>query len=189
MGVNHSLSKSGWWSNLLDFGQDIFKPRRLSLSLNQLNISNKIGINQSEVSRLENGLVKPRDVPTFNSVCQAYCLTNQEKLAYSRLVYGINPHYQMPESVYEYLSKHVQVIYELNRSGRMSVAIQMSTNLRVFIRGLLESYGLDTRLHHVLGRLVFEESIARWDSDISADGRNKVVELIAASEKDRSQIK
>src|SRR3989344_6769782 len=137
MSTDLGYLKSHWWSNLLDFGQDVLVVKRKVLGLSQKEISNYTGLNQSEISRLENGLVRPRGVPTFQLICKAYRLTETEIKDYSRLITGTISSHSYNDSLLELLKTQVVTVYELNRSGYPFLAIRQSQLLRGFIENLI----------------------------------------------------
>jgi len=81
--------KMHWRSRLLDFGEDVLLEKRRKLRKTQLEISKNIGLNQSQISRLERGLTRPLDIPTIEAVCSAYKLSLKEKQEYFKLSLGI----------------------------------------------------------------------------------------------------
>lgn len=176
--------KSNWWSNLLDFGQDVLIVRRKALGLTQENISNKTGLNQSEISRLECGLVRPRDVPTFHQVCKAYRLTETEIRDYSKLITGSTSRNSYNESVLELLKTQVETVYELNRSGYPFLAIRQSQLLRDFVENLIKDpsqSGIHADLGEIFARLTLEESVALWDSNPKINLKQNIPEILKKS--------
>lgn len=178
MGNSVDVYGSGWWSNLLDFGQDVLKAKRIKLGLSQFYISSKVGLNQSEISRIENGLARPNDIPTYELICRVYQLTNQERQNYSQLIYGSSSINNIQTPIIELLKSQAQVVYETSRSAQTSTAIKMSTVLRQKIMDLVNSNGYEKDLFLILGRLVLEESVARWDSDTSVKTQESILNIV-----------
>lgn len=51
------------WQNsrLQEFGEEVLRPKRLKLGLTQQQMSQRVGVDQSRISRIERGLGKPDD--------------------------------------------------------------------------------------------------------------------------------
>lgn len=88
-------AKSNWWSRLQDFGEEVLRPqRREKLGLTQAQMAKRIGVDQSRISRIEQGGGKPKDYPTAQAYATAYQLNKKQTRDWFHLLFG-NPSYDV----------------------------------------------------------------------------------------------
>lgn len=181
--MNASLEslRSNWWSNLLDFGQDVLIPKRKSLGLTQDDVSRMSGLGQSEISRIEGGFARPKDVSCFNSLCSVYRLTEDEKRIYAKLVLGTDLSQEKIESEFlcSFLRGQTEIIYELNRSGNPNLAVKQAKLANYIVGPFIKSVNCKDEILIEEARLRFllEESVAFWDSS-NMENIDKVIDDI-----------
>lgn len=166
-----SAQKSSWCADLSEFGEVVLKPRREKLGLTQQQIAKIVGLNQSQISRIEQGLSRPADPPTLDSIVNAYRLNQKEKDYLCQLFVGVETiRAKVGETltpVLDLLDKQTSFIARANRSGNPQVAAQHAGSIRDWIsktKGLFGKAIWDTEFPIILSRLLLEESAAIWDT-------------------------
>src|SRR6266567_1202595 len=124
--------QSFWRSNLYEFCEEVLVVNRKKYKLSQKTIAGNLGINQSEVSRIERGIVKPKNIVITKSICDVYRLNLHEKQKYLELTSGIS-NYIDTSLVASLLDSQIDSIAILNRSGSPMPAITQSKQLREWI--------------------------------------------------------
>ena len=180
MNLTSDSLRSNWWSNLLDFGLDVLQSNRKNMGVSQAQIANTTGLNQSEISRIENGLARPKDITNFELICKAYKLTDHQRNQYSTLVLG-TVQTSKENDLLSLLMSQIDMIYELNRSGQPILSIRQSQMLRSFIQNSLPSSSNKTDLCEIMARITLEESVARWDSDSDRKYRTDISNILQNS--------
>jgi len=188
---NYEDNKSFWWSMLLEFGEDVLATKRKKTGQTQADIAIKTGLNQSEISRIESGFTKPRDLPTIDAICQAYQLSNSEKAKYIELTTGYTSQNigESEEIINNLLEGQIPFIAHTNRSGSPRIAIEQAELIMNWIESQnisLDKYGQNTL--NKISYLLLEESAAWWDTTTTQliDGRtagllNKMQQLTTIS--------
>jgi transcriptional regulator with XRE-family HTH domain len=160
------VDRSHNWSLLLEFGEQILIPARKKTKLTQKEISKRLGLNQSEVSRIERGITKPKDHFTIIAICEIYKLNPQEKNQFLQLCSGIEQSIDAStkDLLNDLLQNQIGYIAKLNRSGYPNAAIQHSANLRDWLNNYSYSKHLiNDTIKEKLLHLLLEESAAWWD--------------------------
>lgn len=128
-------------------------------------------MNQSQISRIEQGLSRPSDPPTLDSIVNAYHLNQKEKDYLCQLFVGVETiRARVGESltpVLDLLDEQTSFIARANRSGNPQVAAQHAGSIRDWVsktKGLFGKAIWDTELPIILSRLLLEESAAIWDT-------------------------
>jgi transcriptional regulator with XRE-family HTH domain len=155
--------QSFWRSNLYEFCEEVLVANRKKYKLSQKTIANNLGINQSEVSRIERGIVKPKNIVITKSICDIYRLNLHEKQKYLELTSGIS-NYTDTSLVASLLDSQIDSIAILNRSGSPMPAITQSKLLREWITSNINlndksNFYINEKISHLL----LEESAAWWD--------------------------
>lgn len=168
---NLSAQKSSWWADLSEFGETVLKQKREKLGLTQQQIAKIVGLNQSQISRIEQGLSRPSDPPTLDSIVNAYHLNQKEKDYLCQLFVGVETiRSKVGESltpVLDLLDEQTSFIARANRSGNPQVAAQHAGSIRDWIsktKGLFGKAIWDTEFPIIMSRLLLEESAAIWDT-------------------------
>jgi len=79
----------GWRAKLYEFGQSVLRPQREAvLELTQQQIADKVGIHQTEISRIESGTT-PKDYPTAQAIAECYRLDQEATNEYLHLLSGL----------------------------------------------------------------------------------------------------
>lgn len=166
MKANIGAQKSFWWVSLLEFGEDVLAKKRRFSKLTQQDISQKCGLSQSEISRIERGLAKPRDIPTIKAVCDVYQLSKSEKERYLELTTGlINLKSQDDYSlIKELIESQIQFVSLTNRRGNPKIAIDQAELLVNWLDHSFEkTMKKDPYISQAISLLILEESAAWWD--------------------------
>jgi transcriptional regulator with XRE-family HTH domain len=71
--------KNNLWRDRWNFGLDVLRKKRIQKPLNQQQMAELVGLDQTTVSRIEAGGEKPRDVVTALAICQFYGLDPEER--------------------------------------------------------------------------------------------------------------
>jgi len=153
---------SYWWSSLMEFGEEVLVRNRKKIRLSQQEIANKLNLSQSEISRIERGLVRPHSLPAVREFCDVYQLTSSQKKKYLELINGISLIHSA--DLNNLLQNQVQFIARLNRSGYPKIAIKQFENLRTWL--VLNTNfkdGANSASIQIFSRLLLEESAAWWD--------------------------
>ncbi|KKS41499.1 MAG: hypothetical protein UV05_C0054G0007 [candidate division CPR1 bacterium GW2011_GWA2_42_17] len=165
-----SAQKSSWWGDLSEFGETVLKQKRQNLGLTQQQVAKIVGLNQSQISRIEQGLSRPSDPPTLDSIAKAYHLNQKEKEYLYQLFVGVETiKTKIGESltpVLDLLDKQTSFIAHANRSGNPQVASDHAKSIREWIsktKGLFGKSIWNTEFPMILSRLLLEESAAIWD--------------------------
>lgn len=156
--------RSFLFSALYEFCEEILLPKRKQQGLTQKDVSKKLDLNQSEISRIERGLVRPKDMATIQAVCNLYDLTLAEKQKYFSLTTGISQEKNLIDTMTSLLNEQTNFIAQLNRSGHPKTAIEHCKHLRNWVESLISfsEYNNKNLLGSIL-HLLLEESAAWWD--------------------------
>ncbi len=158
--------RSYWWTSLLEFGEEVLIRKRKKLGLSQQDIAIKCSLNQSEISRFEKGLAKPRDVPTLELLCAVYQLGPAERERYIQLTTGFIPPQKQEdlEPILSLIKNQIEFISRTNRAGNPKVAITQAELLTSWFNGFFDRAVLDKpKLREQLALIMLEESAAWWD--------------------------
>lgn len=135
---------------------------RLKLNITQTEIARICGISQSEVSRLERGLVTPKDIPSFESVCVSYKLDIIQKDKYAELVLGRKSKTITNDLVPPLLKLQVNNILDLHKRGNPLLAYEQAKSLREWYTnntGVITEKALE-----YISELILLESSCLWDT-------------------------
>ncbi len=155
--------KSYWRSELYEFCEEAFVNNRKAFKLTQKRISSILGLNQSEISRIERGVTTPKDITTIEAICAAYRLTPAQRSKYLELTYGL-PTNNTSDLLSELVDTQTAFIANLNRSGSPMLAIKQSENLREWLENnIVLANGNNANIKDKICHLLLEESAAWWD--------------------------
>ena len=157
------VKKSFWWSSLSEFCEEVLVPKRKKQGLTQIDISNHTGLSQSEVSRLERGIVKPRDNPTINSIFDAYKLTSSEKKEFIDILTASITIEKVDSTTTSLLDSQIKQISYLARSGSPKIA---GNSADLTIDWIESTFGNNLNSEIALRKalLLIESSAAKWDT-------------------------
>lgn len=178
--------RSYWWTSLLEFGEDVLVSRRKQRGLTQQNIAVKCGLNQSEISRFEKGLAKPRDVPTLETLCTVYDLGPAERQRYIELTTGFTPTSKQEgiEPILNLIKNQIAFISHTNRAGNPKVAINQAELLISWLDGYFDRRVLQSpQWREQLALILLEESAAWWDISEPQKISSFTVPLLSRMEK------
>lgn len=178
MGGNINSIKSHWWTQLSEFGEEVLLQRRKKYYVTQSQVASITGLNQSEISRLERGLTTPRDLPTLNAISDAYRLTGDEKQKYIELIFGSKQFNQESKLLFDFLSKQINSMADLNRSGNSLAAAQQLELTKDWLKLNWISLPNKEELVKILSYALLEESAAWWDIINPEDLKLKVEPLL-----------
>lgn len=130
---NLENTKSFWWSSLCEFCEEVLVAGRKKLSLTQQGIASKVGLSQSEISRIETGIAKPKDLPTLSAICDIYQLSSVERQKYIELIVGLNHLVNTEDILADLLEKQVPLISYTYRSGFPNIAIKQIESISKWI--------------------------------------------------------
>jgi transcriptional regulator with XRE-family HTH domain len=85
-------ARDNWWADLSEFGERLRKKRK-KLGLTQKQMAQRIGVDQSRISRIEAGTSTPKDTPTAARFAEWYELDDKEKREWFGLLYGYRTEY------------------------------------------------------------------------------------------------
>lgn len=163
MSNNLDYKQSFWRSNLYEFCEEVLIINRKKHGLSQKIIAEQLGINQSEISRIERGIVKPKNIVTSETLCDIYKLSPIQKQKYLELTTGVSERVDNT-LLSNLIDTQISSIANLNRSGSPTPAIEQSKQLREWIESNINlndktNYYMNEKVSH----LMLEESAAWWD--------------------------
>ncbi len=167
------IIRSSWRADVQEFAENVLRPHRERLNLNQTEMALRIGVDQSRISRIERGLGVPRDQVTAIRFADEYRLEEIFKKDWLQLLFGYpNPRpaysdhllqlYGISLDVSELNQEEYLHIHEGNRIEFLTRAAQMINNVapveasrRKWLRHLTtlsaldaEALGLSTYIDH-----------------------------------------
>lgn len=167
MSQDTDTRKSYWWSLLSEFGEEVLLKQRIVLGISQTVMAKRCGMAQSEISRIERGLVTPQNIPTSDEICDEYRLKQEDKDKYAKLVAGTkNPNDSNgSKGVLQLLKKQIAFVANLNRSGNPKMAIKQAQIIRSWIKNEVYETAItkNKRVIRQFSLLLLEESAAWWD--------------------------
>lgn len=175
--------KSFWRSELYEFCEEVFIKNRKNFKLTQKRVSSLLGLNQSEISRIERGVTTPKDITTIEAICSVYRLTPSQKNKYLELTYGL-PSSNDTDFLLGLIDNQTEFIANFNRSGSPLLAIKQSEYLREWLENNFELVeGKNSNIKDKISHLLLEESAAWWDVMIPEKTLDKTEPLIQKMEK------
>lgn len=171
MSYSTDFRDSYWWSCLGEFGEEVLVANRKKYRIPQQKIATILGIHQSEVSRIERGITKPRSIPFAEAICRAYSLSPTQKRKYLELLSGIPA---TDSSMLESLFDHQTIfIAQVNRAGNPNLAIHQAENLLEWTKTNIQTEQYQNSiLLGKIARLYLEASAAWWDVTTGDDLNN-----------------
>ncbi|GIV76312.1 MAG: hypothetical protein KatS3mg050_0706 [Litorilinea sp.] len=187
-----SIEAEQCWQNshLQEFGEEVLRPKRLKLGLTQQQMAQRVGIDQSRISRIERGLGKPEDYSTARAFILHYQLSKPQQDEWLHLLFGVTVQNQAdllrgtslfipdpqdpsctgyPEQNFflEHLltvhQDYTQRIYQVRLDGNPHLAIEMANFLSAQLRSLV--HGLRSSTHQevllrLCAKVLFEKGTA-----------------------------
>lgn len=104
------LIKVGWRADLQEFGEQVLRPQRQKLGYTQEEMSEKVGLDQSRISRIERGYGVPRDYPTAKAIAHNYRLTQEQTDRWCQIVFGISAYnfHDIPHTVDKFTQQNAE---------------------------------------------------------------------------------
>lgn len=164
-----------WYTDLNTFGENVLRERRKQRGLTQQQMAERIGVDQSRVTRIERGLGVPKDLPTAQAYAKAYRLNKAQADRWYQLLYGLtadqitlSPHNlgaysQAFEDInvtrmegnpqYAIRKAEVLIDYMSQQIGSLAPSLEALPLFRLYARILFEKaafYGECARRHDVI---------------------------------------
>lgn len=159
--LSTSSRRSSWWAELSEFGEEVLMVSRLKLGITQIEMAKRCGLSQSEISRMERGLVTPKDIPSFESICSGYNLNQKDCDQYRELVLGVKAKRGQYDLVPDLLKIETTNIINLHKRGNPTLAYEQAKSLREWY--INHNAAVTEKTLENISELILLESSCLWD--------------------------
>lgn len=157
------IIRSSWQADLYEFGKFVLREKRKKQKLTQKQMAQKVGLDQSRISRIEKGAT-PKDSATARAISECYQLSDMEEKNWFQLIGTAKEVDAVPfEQLLSIFTNHVDIIRQVKIRGDPTFAIEKANIVLNLLDGIIHnitSPKYRKPLQETYAHMLYEQGVA-----------------------------